>query len=110
MVDSLDFPQSLGLGLLCLLSYATCLVVYRLYFSRISHIPGPRLAAMTYLYQFYYDVFPHSGQFLFQVGRMHEMYGPVVRTGPDEVQINDMASYNDMYPSSHRRRDKSRLW
>lgn len=110
MFDSMSSSQSLGLGFLCLLAYAVSLAVYRLYFSRISHVPGPRLAAITYLYQSYYDVFPHSGQFLFQVGRLHEKYGPVVRTGPDEVQINDMASYNDMYPPSNRRRDKSRLW
>jgi hypothetical protein len=47
---------------------------------------------------------------LFECGRMHEKYGPVIRIGPDEVQINDMSFYNEIYTQGTRRRDKSRLW
>ena len=36
--------------------YLSSLSIYRIYFSRISHIPGPRLAAITYYYQSYYDL------------------------------------------------------
>ena len=110
MIYSLTVLQSLELAGGLLACYISCVAVYRLYFSRISHIPGPRLAALTYFYQFYYDVFPHSGQFLFQCGRLFEEYGPVIRIGPDEVQINDMAFYNELYTQGARRRDKSRLW
>ena len=107
---SLSFSQSIGLAISSLFVYLICLAIYRLYFSRICHIPGPRLAALTYFYQFYYDVYPHSGQFLFKCGRLHDEYGPVIRIGPDEIQVNDMAFYNEMYPQGNRRRDKSRLW
>jgi hypothetical protein len=110
MIYSLTLLQSLEWAGVSLACYIFCVGVYRLYFSRISHIPGPRLAALTYFYQFYYDVFPHQGQFLFECGRMHEKYGPVIRIGPDEVQINDMSFYNEIYTQGTRRRDKSRLW
>lgn len=110
MIGSFTLPQSLGLAAAGLLLYTISLAIYRLYFSRVSHIPGPRLAALTYYYQFYYDAFPHSGQFMFHYGRMHEKYGPVVRIGPDEIHINDMAFYNEMYTQGNRRRHKSRLW
>jgi hypothetical protein len=110
MIFSLTLLQSLGLAGVTIIFYSICLGIYRLYFARIAHIPGPRIAALTYFYQFYYDVFPHSGQFLFQCGRLHKKYGPVIRIGPDEVHINDMSFYNEIYTHGSRRRDKSRLW
>ena len=110
MIYSLTPLQSLTLAGLILISYSFSLALYRLYLARIAHIPGPRLAALTYFYQFYYDVFPHSGQFMFQCGRLHKKYGPIIRIGPDEVHINDMSFYNEIYTHGTRRRDKSRLW
>lgn len=50
--------------------------IYRLYFHPLSHIPGPKLAAMTHLYEFYYDVCtPGGGRFLFQIEKLHRKYG-----------------------------------
>lgn len=31
-------------------------IFYRLYLSPIAHFPGPKIAAATWLYQFYFDV------------------------------------------------------
>jgi hypothetical protein len=31
------------------LAYTAALAVYRIYFHPISHIPGPKLAALTYV-------------------------------------------------------------
>lgn len=56
------------------LAYLIALAVYRLWFSPIAHFPGPRLAALTVLYEFYYDTIC-CGQFTFQIGRLHEKYG-----------------------------------
>jgi hypothetical protein len=39
-----------------LLLYLIGLGIYRLHLSPISHIPGPRLAARTWAYEFYYDI------------------------------------------------------
>ena len=47
---------------------------YRLYFHPLSGIPGPKLTAITRLYEFYYDVIC-DGKFLFQIEKMHQQYG-----------------------------------
>ena len=90
--------------------YLIALAVFRLYFSPIAGIPGPKLAALTYYYQSYYEFFPHQGQFLFKCGELHRKYGPMVRIGPDEVHINDPWFYNATYGSAARRRHKSPLY
>ncbi|KAK3697056.1 hypothetical protein LTR37_017654 [Vermiconidia calcicola] len=98
---------------LCFLgfAYTLCLFNYRILFCRISHIPVPRLAATTYLHQFYYDGQPHKGQFFLQCERLHARYGPIIRLWPDEVHVNDMAFYNELYTNDIRRhRNKSDLW
>lgn len=48
--------------------------VYHLYFHPLSKFPGPRIAAATYLYEFYYDVVK-GGMYIWEVERMHEKYG-----------------------------------
>ncbi|KAJ5612603.1 benzoate 4-monooxygenase cytochrome P450 [Penicillium lagena] len=65
--------------------------IYRLYFHPLRGIPGPKLAATTHLYEFYYDVF-HGG--------------PIVRINPREVHIADPTFYDEIYASSTRRRNK----
>lgn len=49
-------------------------VVYRLYAHPLAGFPGPRLAAATFLYEFYYDVVK-SGMYIWEIERMHEQYG-----------------------------------
>ena len=53
---------------------ATVLVLYRLCLNPLASIPGPKLAAATRWYEFYYDcVLP--GKFFLEIERMHESYG-----------------------------------
>tara|TARA_R110002060_G_scaffold62365_2_gene71765 strand:+ start:511 stop:801 length:291 start_codon:yes stop_codon:yes gene_type:complete len=56
------------------LAYTVILVVGRLYFSPISNIPGPRIAAATALYEFYYNVVK-GGKFFLKIQQLHEEYG-----------------------------------
>lgn len=56
------------------LLYMIYLAIYRLYFSPLAAFPGPKIAAATGLYEFYYDWWL-SGQYIFEVEKMHKKYG-----------------------------------
>ncbi|KAL2793511.1 cytochrome P450 [Aspergillus keveii] len=85
--------------------YLLARTIYRLYFHPLSHIPGPKLAAATHLYEFYYDVW-RGGLYLFEIEKMHQQYGPIVRITPREIHINDPEFYDEIYAPSSRRREK----
>ncbi|CZR56606.1 related to cytochrome P450 CYP3/CYP5/CYP6/CYP9 subfamilies [Phialocephala subalpina] len=86
-------------------SYWIALAIYRLYFHPLAKFPGPKLAALSSWYEFYYDVY-NDGLFFWQLQSMHERYGPIVRITPYELHINDPEFYDDVYGSSMRRREK----
>lgn len=70
-----DMCVMIFLGLLfCISIYGISLVIHRLWYSPISHIPGPKLAAATGWYQAYYTVV-HYGRWCFKVKELHERYG-----------------------------------
>lgn len=75
-------------SILAIIVYFVGLGVYRLYFSPISHIPGPKLAALTLWYEFYYDVIV-GGQYTFHIAKLHDKYGPIIRINPYEVHVSD---------------------
>ncbi|KAB5558628.1 cytochrome P450, partial [Coniochaeta sp. 2T2.1] len=88
-------------------SYMILLVVYRLFFHPLSHIPGPRLAAVTYWYESYYDIIKSpGGQYWHKLEELHKIYGPIIRINPDEVQINDPEWYNKIYAGGSIKRNR----
>ena len=96
------------LSILAVVVYLISLGIYRLYFSPISHIPGPKLAALTLWYEFYYDVII-GGQYTFHIQKLHEEYGPIVRINPYEVHLIDPEYFNTLYAGGKEKRDKW-LW
>lgn len=56
--------------LLLTVAEATC----RLYFHPLAHIPGPKLAALTWWYEFYFDVV-QQGRYVFKIQQLHKQYG-----------------------------------
>jgi hypothetical protein len=46
----------------------------RLYYHPLSHIPGPKFAALTWWYEFYYDVI-QPGRYIFKIQELHQKYG-----------------------------------
>ncbi|KAJ4343180.1 hypothetical protein N0V87_000402 [Didymella glomerata] len=71
----------------------------------LSRIPGPKLAAATYLPEFYYDVVTY-GCYTKEIAKMHEKYGPIVRISPHETHCNDISFADEIYAVGGRKRDK----
>lgn len=71
-------------------------VVRRVYFHALTRFPGPKLAAATYWYAAYYEV-RKDGGFVEHIAELHKQYGPVVRTGPNDLHFNEPRAYSDIY-------------
>ena len=56
--------------------YLICRSFYRLYLSPLAriHVPGPKLAAITRLYECYYDMVG-NGTYVVKIEEMHKRYG-----------------------------------
>ncbi|KIY64381.1 cytochrome P450 [Cylindrobasidium torrendii FP15055 ss-10] len=74
--------------------YTALRVIYNLFFSPLSAIPGPRLAAISDIW-----LFSHVIRFdqCMAVQKLFDIYGPVVRIGPNKVVFNDIASMRNIY-------------
>ncbi|KAH9882455.1 hypothetical protein J1614_000691 [Plenodomus biglobosus] len=71
----------------------------------LSGLPGPKLAAATYLPEFYHDVVRFGG-YTKEIRKLHERYGPIVRISPNEVHCNDVSFADEIYSVGGRKRDK----
>lgn len=85
--------------------YWAGLTLYRLYFHPLADYPGPKLAAATFWYECYFDLLQH-GQYVFEIQRLHEIYGPIIRVTPDELHCNDPVFIDTLYTGGSVRRDK----
>ncbi|KAI9710975.1 MAG: hypothetical protein M1820_002412 [Bogoriella megaspora] len=94
--------SAIVLALIVSLGYV---VISRLVLSPIAKFPGPKLAAVTFWYEFYYDVIK-GGRYTWKIRELHEKYGPIVRINPYEIHVNDPAFYYKLYTGSGERRDK----
>ena len=61
-------------ALVAIVFYTAYGAVYRLCLSPIAHFPGPKLAALTLWYEFYFDVVKR-GSYVWKIQKMHETYG-----------------------------------
>jgi cytochrome P450 len=123
VLGTVDLPVTLLSLFVVSILYFGYVTVYRLYLSPIAHFPGPRLAAWTYWYEFWYDVVAEP-EYTFKIGRLHKEYGmffstthdtrnftklfqgPIVRINPDEIHVADPDFYDTIYAGSGRKRDK----
>ena len=85
--------------------YTITKTIYRLFFHPLSSFPGPRLAAATFLYEAYFDVW-QDGQFIFHLERLHDQYGPVIRVSPEEIHVRDSEWFDVLYTGPGHVRDK----
>lgn len=54
--------------------YLLVTIVYRLFLSPVARFPGPTLAALTFWYEFYYDVIC-AGRYTWKIQELHQQYG-----------------------------------
>ena len=100
-VSAYDALIILVAGSIC---YAIAQSAYRLFLHPLAKFPGPKLAAASQWYEFYYDVVvAPGGQYSKRVAAMHKRYGPIVRVNPNELHISDSSYYDTLYSG---KRDK----
>ncbi|KAL0258271.1 hypothetical protein SLS55_007444 [Diplodia seriata] len=88
------------------LLYCLCGAVYRLYLSPLASFPGPRLAALTLWYEYYYDGIK-GGQYTFKLKELHRQYGPIIRISPHELHVSDPSFIDTLYaPGGKAKRNK----
>lgn len=99
--------STIVVGATTTLGYVLCIVFYRLLFHPLRKFPGPKLTAATFLYESYFDVFQApGGQYIYQVDRLHDLYGPVIRISPEEVHVRDSQWFDVLYTGSGQVRNK----
>lgn len=108
ILNDTEFSWAVAAGAI-LLAYTVYGAIYRLYLSPLAKFPGPKLVALTTWPEFYYDVVK-QGTYIWEVEKMHQKYGPIVRVSPDELHCNDPAFYDTIYASLPQRRDKYVKW
>ncbi|OLN97156.1 Isotrichodermin C-15 hydroxylase 7 [Colletotrichum chlorophyti] len=69
-------------------------VLYQWYFHPLCRFPGPKLAAISN--------FPYSRSYLggrqpWDILKLHDRYGPVVRISPNDLSFNTAKSWSDIY-------------
>ncbi|EEQ34237.1 benzoate 4-monooxygenase cytochrome P450 [Microsporum canis CBS 113480] len=91
-------------AIVALLSYLIVQTIYRLYFHPLSKFPGPKIAAIGRFYEFYFNVIK-GGMYIWEIQRMHEKYGPIVRINHRELHIKDPHYYDEIYSSRKQEKD-----
>jgi hypothetical protein len=74
MFERYALSTTIAGALICGVLYAICLVIYRLFLSPLSKFPGPKIAAATHYYEFYYNYW-RQGQYIYRIEEMHKKYG-----------------------------------
>jgi hypothetical protein len=90
----LDYPLEISTGafLLTIISY----ILYQRYLHPLAKYPGPFLASLTDLWQVH--------QFMtlkqpYNLTKVHEKHGSIVRYGPDKLSITDEEAIKLIYQS-----------
>lgn len=70
------------------------LAIYRVFFHPLARIPGPRFAAVSNVWLARHA---RDGRML-ELGKcLHQIYGPVVRVGPNELWFDSKEAFRQIY-------------
>ncbi|EFY86969.1 putative elymoclavine monooxygenase [Metarhizium acridum CQMa 102] len=71
--------------------------VYRLYFHPLRNVPGPKLAALTNFYAFYWNWIRDEG-YSRRFSALHKYYNsPIIRIGPNSVHTNQPDDFDVIF-------------
>ncbi|KAI0966688.1 cytochrome P450 [Xylaria arbuscula] len=87
------------LSLTGLLFYLIGWCVYSIYFHPLAKYPGPKLAAVSQLWQAWVWL---SGRYPRIIQNVHKKYGNVVRVAPNELSFNTVQAHQDIYSTPSR--------
>src|ERR1700712_2530795 len=73
MITIMALLQIIGTAIAVLLAQMLIGAIRRLYFHPLRSIPGPRLAGLTWWYEFYFDVIQPS-RYIFRIQELHKQY------------------------------------
>ena len=76
------------------LSWALITCLYRLFLHPLSRIPGPWLAGCSSLWLAWHTF---VGDECTAIWKLHEKHGPVLRVGPNDVDISDLEAVGPIY-------------
>ncbi|ETS76976.1 hypothetical protein PFICI_10850 [Pestalotiopsis fici W106-1] len=99
LLNSIAFVPAIGALLIFMSILTVFTIVYRLWFSDFSHIPGPRLCKITGLVLAYYDL---KLQRTAKVHAWHEIYGPIVLIAPGQVSFSAPSTTREIYGAGSR--------
>ncbi|KAJ4413537.1 hypothetical protein N0V82_008475 [Gnomoniopsis sp. IMI 355080] len=106
-VDSyLTIQNGLLVAGMVYLTYWACIYVYRVTWHPLAKFPGPKLAGASFWYEFYYDLWPHYGRYMWKIKELHDEYGPIVRINPNFIHIHDPDYFEEIYAGGKRVRDR----
>ncbi|KAI1010868.1 hypothetical protein LB503_004910 [Fusarium chuoi] len=71
-----------------------CRVTYRLYLSPLRKFPGPRLAAISNVWEIYHSL---ANDRFRAIQELHEKYGNVVRIGPNQVSVASPEAFHHVF-------------
>ncbi|PSN73007.1 cytochrome P450 [Corynespora cassiicola Philippines] len=93
-----DVTDILAAILIAVSSISSFVVVYRLFFHPLSHVPGPFVARLTGLWR---DKKYLGGKWHSDILQIHKQYGRVVRIAPNEVSVIDEQAMKNLYGHGH---------
>ncbi|EFX00361.1 cytochrome p450 monooxygenase [Grosmannia clavigera kw1407] len=96
---SLDRPVLVGGGVLAALAAVVVITLlkgfYNLFLHPLHDIPGPWIAGATRWWLFQRELVKEDAHAT--ILKLHQKYGPLVRISPDEVSVNDVTAYTEIY-------------
>ncbi|CAL8574950.1 hypothetical protein XPA_000896 [Xanthoria parietina] len=97
-IHKISWTDVLSYSLASICIYCAIRAIYNLYYHPLSHFPGPSAFGTTRLPYVYHQV---TGNLAATFHNLHEKYGPIVRTAPNELSFNQPDALNKIYNEQH---------